>query len=225
MSKFSPLLFSFPSTYKGYKLNTDFRVGILIRNLILDEDIDEEQKIRDIIELLFVDDYPRDESLLSEIISWFMQLGYNKGVNDLYSDTDDDVDLFNENSSDDDSSDECSKKSGELPSSTEQDVVDFDFDSARIYTGFLRTYGIDLSVEHIHYWKFMFMLGDLDTDCSHNRVVEIRTTNIKDMKGEQRKAYLRLKKLYKIPTKVSEKTRQFLESLGFDEDDMNLYLM
>ena len=69
MSKFSPLLFSFPSTYKGYKLNTDFRVGILIRNLILDEDIDEEQKIRDIIELLFVDDYPRDESLLSEIIS------------------------------------------------------------------------------------------------------------------------------------------------------------
>ena len=225
MSKFSPLLFSFPSTYKGYKLNTDFRVGILIRNLILDEDIDEEQKIRDIIELLFVDDYPRDESLLSEIISWFMQLGYNKGVNDLYSDTDDDVDLFGENSSDDDSSDECSKKSGELPSSTEQDVVDFEFDSARIYTGFLRTYGIDLSVEHIHYWKFMFMLGDLDTDCSHNRVVEIRTTNIKDMKGEQRKAYLRLKKLYKIPTKVSEKTRQFLESLGFDEDDMNLYLM
>ena len=225
MSKFSPLLFSFPSTYKGYKLNTDFRVGILIRNLILDEDIDEEQKIRDIIELLFVDDYPRDESLLSEIISWFMQLGYNKGVNDLYSDTDDDVDLFNENSSDDESSDECSKKSGEIPSSTEQDVVDFEFDSARIYTGFLRTYGIDLSVEHIHYWKFMFMLGDLDTDCSHNRVVEIRTTNIKDMKGEQRKAYLRLKKLYKIPTKVSEKTRQFLESLGFDEDDMNLYLM
>ena len=225
MSKFSPLLFSFPSTYKGYKLNTDFRVGILIRNLILDEDIDEEQKIRDIIDLLFVDDYPRDEQLLSEIISWFMQLGYNKGVNDLYSDTDDDVDLFGENSSDDESSDECSKKSGELPSSDEQDVVDFEFDSARIYTGFLRTYGIDLSVEHIHYWKFMFMLGDLDTDCSHNRVVEIRTTNIKDMKGEQRKAYLRLKKLYKIPTKVSEKTRQFLESLGFDEDDMNLYLM
>ena len=225
MSKFSPLLFSFPSTYKGYKLNTDFRVGILIRNLILDEDIDEEQKIRDIIDLLFVDDYPRDEHLLSEIIAWFMQLGYNKGVNDLYSDTDDDIDLFNENSSDDDSSDECSKKSGEIPQSTEQDVVDFEFDSARIYTGFLRTYGIDLSVEHIHYWKFMFMLGDLDTDCSHNRVVEIRTTNIKDMKGEQRKAYLRLKKLYKIPTKVSEKTKQFLESLGFDEDDMNLYLM
>lgn len=225
MSRFSPLLFSFPSTYKGYKLNTDFRIGIMIRNLILDEDIDEKQKILDIIDLLFVDDYPRDEQLLSEIISWFMQLGYNKGVNDLYSDTDDDVDLFGENSSDDDSSDECSKKSGELPSSDEQDVVDFEFDSARIYTGFLRTYGIDLSVEHIHYWKFMFMLGDLDTDCSHNRVVEIRTTSLKDMKGDQRKAYLRLKKLYKIPTKVSEKTRQFLESLGFDEDDMNLYLM
>lgn len=225
MSRFSPLLFSFPSTYKGYKLNTDFRIGIMIRNLILDEDIDEKQKILDIIDLLFVDDYPRDESLLSEIISWFMQLGYNKGVNDLYSDTDDDVDLFGENSSDDESSDECSKKSGELHSSTEQDVVDFEFDSARIYTGFLRTYGIDLSVEHIHYWKFMFMLGDLDTDCSHNRVVEIRTTSLKDMKGDQRKAYLRLKKLYKIPTKVSEKTRQFLESLGFDEDDMNLYLM
>ena len=197
----------------------------MIRNLILDEDIDKKQKILDIIDLLFVDDYPRDEQLLSEIISWFMQLGYNKGVNDLYSDTDDDVDLFGENSSDDDSSDECSKKSGELPSSDEQDVVDFEFDSARIYTGFLRTYGIDLSVEHIHYWKFMFMLGDLDTDCSHNRVVEIRTTSLKDMKGDQRKAYLRLKKLYKIPTKVSEKTRQFLESLGFDEDDMNLYLM
>lgn len=225
MSRFSPLLFSFPSTYKGYKLNTDFRIGIMIRNLILDEDIDEKQKILDIIDLLFVDEYPRDEHLLSEIISWFMQLGYNKGVNDSYSDTDDDVDLFGENSSDDYSSDECSKKSVEIPSSNEQDVVDFEFDSARIYTGFLRTYGIDLSVEHIHYWKFMFMLGDLDTDCSHNRVVEIRTTSLKDMKGDQRKAYLRLKKLYKIPTKVSEKTRQFLESLGFDEDDMNLYLM
>lgn len=225
MSKFSPLLFSFPSTYKGYKLNTDFRIGIMIRNLILDEDIDEEQKIRDIIDLLFVDDYPRDEHLLSEIIAWFMQLGYNKGVNDLYSDTDDDIDLNSKNSSDDDSSDEFSKKSGELPSSDEQDVIDFEFDSARIYTGFLRTYGIDLSVEHIHYWKFMFMLGDLDTDCSHNRVVEIRTMSLKDMKGDQRKAYLRLKKLYKIPTKMSDKTRQLLESLGFDEDDMKLYLM
>ena len=225
MSKFSPLLFSFPSTYKGYKLNTDFRIGIMIRNLIVDEDIDEEQKIRDIIDLLFVDDYPRDEHLLSEIIAWFMQLGYNKGVNDLYSETDDDIDLNSENSSDDDSSDEFSKKSGELPSSDEQDVVDFEFDSARIYTGFLRTYGIDLSVEHIHYWKFMFMLGDLDTDCAHNRVVEIRTTNIKDMKGEQRKAYLHLKKLYKIPTKLYDKTRKLLESLGFDDDDMNLYLM
>lgn len=197
MSKFSPLLFSFPSTYQGYKLNTDFRVGILIRNLILDEDIDEEQKVRDIVELLFVDDYPRDEHLLSEIIAWFMQLGYNKGVNDLYSDTDDDIELPEVDDSDDDSSDEETKKPGEIPQSTEQDVIDFEFDSARIYTGFLRTYGVDLSIEHIHYWKFMFMLGDLDTDCSHNRVVEIRTTSLKDMKGDQRKAYLRLKKLYK----------------------------
>ena len=49
------LLDGFPTEYKGYKINTDFRIGILITLLQEDESIDEDLKLLQALNLLYAE--------------------------------------------------------------------------------------------------------------------------------------------------------------------------
>lgn len=214
---FNPLLAEFPTEYKGLKLNTDFRVGILCNKVITNPSLNDFEKQGELLNLLF-DEEPEDFEIAWEAVTWFLNLGYNKSVNSL-SNENDNLSTYKVN--EDDAED--LKDYFQDQQTSQDDLFDFDFDSSRIYSGFLRTYGIDLSKESIHFFKFMFLLSDLDENCAYNRVVDIRTASLQGKKGKDRAAYIRMKKLYAIPVEFTDEDREYLNKLGFDEDDLKDY--
>lgn len=205
---FNPILACFPTEFRGYKINTDFRVGLMMSRVLNSVDLDDNEKKATILELLYKD-MPEDIDIAWQGVEWFLSLGYNKSTNTASNTNDSDIDGADASSfADDQSSD-----SG----------LDFDFDSSRIYTAFLRTYGVSLGDSPLHFFKFMFMLGDLANDTSHCKVMEIRAMPLTDMKGKQRASYLSLKRLYAVPTVVCDADKDRLAEIGIDDSDLDFY--
>lgn len=224
--RFNPLLDSFPSEYNGLKMNTDFRVGILLSIMFNSGKLTEDEKKYQALALLYGDDFQSlgvDPLKLWEGVLWFMAIGYNKCTNKVEQTPE------NKDEDEDDTEDYLVDKDGkklifdkEVPDN--DSIIDFEFDASRIYTGFLRTYGIDLSETSMHFFKFMYMLSDLDGDCSHSKVVDIRQTSLKDMDKKQRRAYIKLKKVYAIPVELDEESKAKLNEIGIDDDDLAMYM-
>ena len=62
-------------------------------------------------------------------------------------------------------------------------VFDFSCDAELILSSFLREYGIDLTRENLHWWRFLALLRSLPSDSDFMRVVRLRlcdTTKIAD---------------------------------------------
>lgn len=82
----------------------------------------------------------------------------------------------------------------------EQPVMDYQQDQWRIWTAFLRQYGINLNRKRLHFWEFMALLRNLD-ECSFTRVVDIRTKPITGkMSAEEKKFYTGQKGIYALKT-------------------------
>ena len=217
MIKFNPLLDKFPEEYKGIKMNTDFRVGILLSILFNSGKVSDYNKKVEALNLLYGEGWQSfgvDVLELWNGVVWFINIGYNKCTNN--------VDKVKQE-------DEMTDITGkELIFDTDvevnDDILDFEFDASRIYTAFLRTYGVDLTEANMHFFKFMYMLSDLDSDCSHSKVVDIRQTKLTDMDNKQRAAYIRLKKVYAIPTELDEEAKAKLADIGIDESDLDQFM-
>lgn len=221
--KFNPLLDKFPTEYNGIKLNTDFRVGILLSLLFNSGKFSDEDKKLQALSLLYGDNFNSSGVDILELwngVVWFMSVGYNKCTNAVESSSED---------KSDDGEDELKDKDGnnlifDTDIKKDDDIIDFEFDASRIYTAFLRTYGVDLTEVNMHFFKFMYMLSDLDSDCSHSKVIDIRQTNLKDMDKKQREAYIKLKKVYAIPTELDEESKAKLSEVGLDESDLEQFM-
>ena len=90
----------------------------------------------------------------------------------------------------------------------EQNEKDMDFieDRGRINASFMSDYHLDLSKEKIHFWQFVDYIEGLKEDCILNRVREIRTMDIKDIKDEkERKKILEEKKRLELKSNKTKK--------------------
>lgn len=228
--KCNPLLYAggFPREYEGYSIVTDFRVGILLTMLFDDEEVSDEDKKTQALLLLFgsEENIPSDINLAWSAVVWFLSLGYNKSVNSVSSPILEDDDKGKEEFGIKDENGNIIKLDDEMSSDgVSNEVFDFEFDSSRIYSGFLRTYGIDLTeVEYMHFFKFMFLLADMDSDTSYSKVVDIRQTSLADKKGKELSTWLRMKKVYEIPCKYSKESMEKLQDAGLDVDDLQQFM-
>ena len=68
---FNILLDAFPDNWKGCKINTDFRIGIMICLASSDAELSETDKANVIMNLLFDDEIP-DEMEIAECVDWFL---------------------------------------------------------------------------------------------------------------------------------------------------------
>lgn len=89
------------------------------------------------------------------------------------------------------------------PSDGKPPVYSFEQDNRMIYTAFLARYGIDLSRERLHWFKFLAMLSDLG-ECSLSEIMSIRATDTTKLSGEQQKAYAALQERYRIRPQLSD---------------------
>jgi hypothetical protein len=86
----------------------------------------------------------------------------------------------------------------------------FDIDSALIYAAFLDQYNIDLvNVKYLHWWAFRSLMTALRDDHEFKKVMGYRSMPItKDMSPEQKKAYQKLKKIYRLPDYRTEEEKE-----------------
>lgn len=158
---FNVMLDRLPTEYKGYPINSDFRIGIQMFQALNDVELSDMEKVYKACELLFdidgVEEFPSMETM-QEGIQWFLSDWY----------TDNPV-----------------KNSRE-----EKKDMDYDVDQWRIFSAFLTQFGINLNTVDMHFWVFMGLLSTLN-ECAFTRIVDIRTKPIDPKMAPSDKAALR----------------------------------
>lgn len=77
-------------------------------------------------------------------------------------------------------------------------AYDFERDSEYIFSAFLDSYGIDLTTERLHWWRFKALFKSLPEDCQMCKIMMYRTIDLKKVPKEQRKFYREMKARYSL---------------------------
>lgn len=80
-------------------------------------------------------------------------------------------------------------------------IYSFDYDDEYIYGAFLEQYGIDLSTDKVHWWKFKALLKSLKDDTEFVKIKGYRAYEGKDENIQQ------LKKYWSLPLPKTEQER------------------
>lgn len=77
-------------------------------------------------------------------------------------------------------------------------AYDFEKDSEYIFSAFLDSYGIDLTTERLHWWRFKALFKSLPENCQMCKIMMYRTIDLKKVPKEQRKFYREMKSRYSL---------------------------
>ena len=165
-----------------YEINSDFRTSVLFSLLMEDDNLNEEEKVLQALNLYYPV-VPDNSEEAIEQIKWFYSCGKldnpigNKKVR------------------------ASSKK-----------VFDFEVDANYIYSAFMSQYNIDLQdIEELHWWKFKALLEGLKEDNKLSKIIEYRSMDLSKIKDkEQRKFYKDMQKQYSL-NKESKEDLKLLE--------------
>lgn len=159
-----------------YEINSDFRTSMLFELLMMDDEIDDKNKIIQSLEL-FYQVLPSNIDLAIEKMLWFYRCGK-----------------------------EIIVKKGTAKGKSSTNIYDFDYDDDYIYAAFLDQYGVDLQdIDYLHWWKFKAMFKSLKEDNEIVKIMSYRAMDLSNIKDkEQKKFYQEMKKLYEIPLSKNE---------------------
>ncbi|MBE5867990.1 MAG: hypothetical protein E7293_03405 [Lachnospiraceae bacterium] len=164
------ILDGYPDEFEGYLIRTDFRIGIQIALCLEDQEIEETERVAIALDLLFGRGIPDYETAF-RCLAWYMNGGQEQR------------DKKNVSEDEEEETDQA---------------FDFEIDSGRIMTAFLRSYNIDLTKEKMHWFHFLALIGDVG-ECAFTNVINIRTKKLtSSMSSDQRATYAELKKKYSL---------------------------
>lgn len=160
-------------TDSGMRIRTDFRESIKFELLMQDRTIEDDKKIRMILNLY----YYRPEQItdikkaLEEVV-WFYSGGDKK---------------------------ENTNRTAK--NNNKKQIYSYEFDDELIYDAFKDQYGIDLQdIEYLHWWKFKAMFEGLKEDNQIVKIMGYRAMDISKIKDKnERKRYKEIQKLYALP--------------------------
>lgn len=164
---------------KDYQINSDFRTGILFELLIQDKNVNDIDKISNMLELY----YPIIPDNIEEAIDQAL-LFYRCGATQ---------------------NQDRDNKNQKIPPR----IYDFDFDANLIYSAFLSQYGMDLQdIEYLHWWKFIALFGGLSEQAEIVKVMGYRATDLSKIKNKnERNRIARLKAIYSLPDLLSREEK------------------
>lgn len=88
-------------------------------------------------------------------------------------------------------------------------AYDFEKDSEYIFSAFLDSYGIDLTTERLHWWRFKALFKSLPEDCQMCKIMMYRTIDLNKVPKEQRKFYREMKQRYALKSgKTGRRTKE-----------------
>ena len=163
-----------------YEIRSDFRTSILFELLMFDEEVPEEIKYFQALNLYFPDLPPVEdfEEALKKIM-WF----YGGGREDK--------ELFSK---------------GNGSSSGEENIYSFEYDDEYIYSAFLSQYNVDLQdIEYLHWWKFKAMFKGLAEGQKIVEILKYRSINLNEIEDKkEREHYKKMQELYRLPSKINK---------------------
>lgn len=174
-----------------YKINTDFRIGIMFELLIQDNTLTDMEKV-EIALNLYYPEIPHDPIQALEKILWFYRCGKEYDAE--------------------------SPQEGTEGTTQQQAIYSFEHDAEYIYAAFLDQYGIDLQdIEHLHWWKFKALFKGLKEDNLIVKIMGYRAIQIDDsMTDAEKKFYRKMKRIYALPDNRTqeEKERDFTNAIA-----------
>ena len=177
-----------PTEWRGYEVNTSFRIGIQVFLMQYDKELNEYEKSDALIWLLFDDREHPDGEELQECVEWFLNGWFHD-------------------------------KTGS--SQDKRRLIDYDVDQWRIYADFRQIYGIDLSLDDMHWWMFNGLLWNMPHERSaFMQVIEIRRKKITSKMGrEEKKAVQEAQQIYALDQPEVKKEYTEDEKGAIDEYD------
>lgn len=164
------------------QFNTDFRTVILFELLMQDNEINQEAKIIQAINLF----YPKQEQIKDikkaiEDIMWFYGCGKDDKV-----------------------------KTSQKKDTDNKQIYSYEFDDEYIYSAFRDQYGINLqTIKYLHWWEFKALFQGLKEDNLIVKIMGYRSINLASIKDkEEKKYYKKLKKLYALPDMRTEEQKE-----------------
>jgi hypothetical protein len=165
-----------------FPISTSFRTGILFEQLIIDSQISDKEKLQETFRLFFIDDLPRNIEEATEAVLWFYRCGLE-------------------------AKEKKGKKNDKNPSFTKR-IYDYDIDAPLIYAAFVQQYGIDLSEDDLHWWKFSALFKGLDEECEISKIMGYRGADLSQIKNRaERKRYASLQAKYALPSMLSSEEK------------------
>lgn len=77
-------------------------------------------------------------------------------------------------------------------------AYDLEKDSEYIFSAFMDSYGIDLTTERLHWWRFKALFKSLPEDCQMCKIMMYRTIDLKKVPKEQKNFYREMKERYSL---------------------------
>ena len=171
-----------------HPVRTDFRIYMMLEQLIADEEISKEERVLHALELVYEDLEALDPADFDDAVAamlWFYRCGKPE-----------DKRLTKRA--------EARREKGIEP----ERVYDFDQDAEYIYAAFLEQYGVDLCDVDLHWWKFHAMLHALREDCLFVKIMGYRSADLNKIKDKKEKNRIaQLKALYKLRNGMSEEEK------------------
>lgn len=178
-----------------FSLKTNFYIGIIFTELMTDSKIMPYEKVIRAIDLWYqekppMESYDQIKEAFDKIM-WFYTMGENE--------------------------EESTSNSRVRVRNRPTRILDYEADQAYIVSAFQQQYGIDLTVENIHWWRFKMLFNGLTEKTKMVKIMQYRAMEIDPkMPEKQRKFYQEMKILYALPDKRTEeeKERDFQEQLN-----------
>lgn len=168
-------------------LDTDWRIGVQMETLLLDESVDEEQKSLLVLNLYFPD-FPQRPGFYLPHLEESLEACYR---------------FYQGGQPPRERGQSCKR------------VYDFDQDEGLLAAAFLADYGIDLTDPglRLHWHRFLALFSGLREEDAISRIMSIRAADTGRMKGEERDWYTRMQRKYAIRQKEDPLQAQVEQAL------------
>lgn len=81
-------------------------------------------------------------------------------------------------------------------------TLDYHCDAAYVLGAFQQAYGIDLTTDKVHWWRFMALMQALPQETALSQILQIRTTDTSEMDPATRQRYEAAKEQYALPPEL-----------------------
>lgn len=165
---------------KNCAIRTDFRVWLMLEQLLSDDSLNQIERVSLALNLVFIEHEYEDINEAINALIWFYRGGNPEDKR-------------------------LTKMAEKRPP---KKIYDIDQDAEYIFAAFMQTYKIDLTDAELHWWQFRALLHALPDECLFSKIMSYRATSLSQIKDKDLRARIGQKQaLYRLRDGKSEEEK------------------